>query len=118
MALENVDAKERRIMDIEAIMAKTSLLETTYAGKVYSFSKGKDGSYHLYKGTFKEVFRSTEEEAPTVGIQMPSITVTLDEVLNIVSVESLHPGRTLGQQTVYDIIDRMIAEEAVKDMEG
>jgi hypothetical protein len=114
MAIENVDEKERRIMDIEAMMVSESSLSAQYAGKDYTLVKHKNGEYVLYKG-YKEIYKNTnDEENPSSILQMPSMTITLDEALNIVKIESTTPGRTMGQQTVYDIVDKMIVEEVAR----
>ena len=56
------------------------------------------------------------QEGQAGEYKLPSLIIYLDECLNILETTGL--GKPIAQQTVYDIIDKMIEEQAAQQIQG
>lgn len=120
--VDSIETKEKRIEVISALMEAENSLSIKYAGKDYMLSTGDSNTGSTFVlhvgGDFMQAEKSGEEENARL-FTMPDATVHLDGCLNILSTDG-YAGKPIAvsQQTVDDIMDRMIKDTAERQLRG
>jgi hypothetical protein len=99
--------EERRVSDVEALLAERNALMTSYQGRDYVLSRAMtDTTYGLGQHEWAEVADGA------IRAKNPFLYVTLDAELNVSEVVPTEPEFPITGEDIYAIIDQMIREAA------